>query len=430
MPRHLALRHANGCEILHRWSAGVTNCTDDFAELPYARTNDRTFDCCSAVRLCHQRNRRAIFAQVGAVPGVSAPAAIVDSATSGHDDSKRAGRAPTVLGETMSLRGREGLLRAGAALGLLVIASAQANAGGLGVREQSVYGQGSSFAGVAAGGALSSMYWNPATMTQIPGIVSETGMSGIFPFASHTPTSGILAGPPFNFPGTTNVGEAVPVLSGYTSYQFTPNLWFGLSINAPFGLSESFPDSWAGRFYGSGNELLRTYNAAPSIAWQINNWISIGAGVQIQYAKAIFEAGLPGGPGFGGLPGGLGGVGSQATLRGTGWGFGATAGVTLTSDARDHHRPWLAFGAQPKDSGRIGHKRYSAGDDNRFCAHHSRSARHCVAWNSPAARSAMDTARYGGMGELEPDRHLQHPAAQRCSGDRSWESIFTQVPVA
>jgi long-chain fatty acid transport protein len=229
----------------------------------------------------------------------------------------------------MSRRGWIGFLRAGTALGLLVIASAEANAGGFAVREQSVYGQGSSFAGVAAGGALSSMYWNPATITQVPGIVSETDVSGIFPFASHTPTSGTLVGAPFNFPGTPNVGDSAPLPSGYTSYQFAPNLWFGLSINAPFGLSENFPDRWAGRFYASGNELLKTYNATPTLAWQINDWISVGAGVQIQYAKAIFETGLPGGPGFG-LPGGLGGTGSQLTLRGSGWAFGATAGVTLT----------------------------------------------------------------------------------------------------
>ena len=53
------------------------------------------------------------------------------------------------------------------------------------------------------------------------------------------------------------------------------------------------------------------------------------SGVQIQYAKSIFEIGLPGGPGTS-LPGGLGGVGSTSTLRGTGWSYGATAGVTLT----------------------------------------------------------------------------------------------------
>lgn len=226
----------------------------------------------------------------------------------------------------MSRRAWDGILRAGTALGLLVVISGQANAGGLAAREQSVYGQGSSFAGIAAGGALSSMFWNPATMTQFSGIVSETDVSGIFPYASHTPTSGTLSPA---FPGTSNVGEAVPLPSGYTSYQFSPNLWFGVSINAPFGLSESFPDNWAGRFYASSNQLLKTYNATPSLAWRINDWISVGAGVQIQYAKAIFETGLPGGP-FTGLPGGVGGVGSQITLRGTGWAYGATAGLTLT----------------------------------------------------------------------------------------------------
>jgi len=229
----------------------------------------------------------------------------------------------------MSRRSWDGYLRAGSALGLLLIASAQASAGGLGVREQSAYGQGSSFAGVAAGGALSSMFWNPATMTQFSGVVSETVVSGIFPYAANTPTSGLLVGPPFNLGGTSNVGNATPVPAGYTSYQFSPNLWFGVSINAPFGLSESYPDNWAGRFYASGDQLLKTYNATPSLAWQINNWISVGAGVQIQYAKAGFQKGLPGGALFG-LPGGVGGVGSFATVEGTGWGFGATAGVTLT----------------------------------------------------------------------------------------------------
>jgi long-chain fatty acid transport protein len=231
----------------------------------------------------------------------------------------------------MSRRGWADFLRAGTALGLLVVATAQASAGGLAVREQSAYGQGSSFAGVAAGGALSSMFWNPATMTQVPGVVSETVVSGIFPYANNTPVSGALVGPPLNFnlPGTENIGQATLVPAGYTSYQLSPNLWFGVSINAPFGLSENFPDNWAGRFYASGPQLLKTYNATPSLAWQINNWISVGAGVQIQYAKAEFQKGLVGGPPFG-LPGGIGGTGSTATLEGTGWGFGATAGVTLT----------------------------------------------------------------------------------------------------
>jgi long-chain fatty acid transport protein len=229
----------------------------------------------------------------------------------------------------MSLRGWVGFLRAGSALGLLVIASSQANAGGFAPREQSTYGQGSSFAGIAAGGALSSMFWNPATMTQFQGIVSETNVAGIFPFASHTPLPGSTFGP--FLPGTSNVASAAPLLSGYTSYQLNPNLWLGVSVNAPFGLSENFPDAWAGRNYAVGSTNLTTYNAAPSIAYRINDWISVGAGVQIQYAKANFGFGLPTAPGP--FP-----PGSQVTLQGRGWAYGATAGVTLTPS------PWTTIG--------------------------------------------------------------------------------------
>ena len=207
------------------------------------------------------------------------------------------------------------MLRAGTALGILIIATAQANAGGFAIREQSTYGQGSSFAGIAAGGSLSSMFWNPATMTQFQGIVSENGFTGIFPKTSHTPQVGTF---PALLPlgGVSNSGEMGFVPNGYTSYQMSPNLWLGLSINAPFALSVSFPDRWAGRNY-AGDSSIKTYNATPSIAYRINDWISIGAGVQIQYMKAEFASGLTS-------------PGQDLALKGHGYGFGATAGVTLT----------------------------------------------------------------------------------------------------
>ena len=63
-------------------------------------------------------------------------------------------------------------------------------------------------------------------------------------------------------------------------------MWLGLSVNSPFGLSVNFPISWAGAQYAAGSSYLKTYNATPSIAYRINDLISIGVGVQIQYAKA------------------------------------------------------------------------------------------------------------------------------------------------
>ena len=45
-----------------------------------------------------------------------------------------------------------------------------AEAGGFAVREQSAYGQGSSFAGMAApGDSISAMFWNPAAVTSVTG---------------------------------------------------------------------------------------------------------------------------------------------------------------------------------------------------------------------------------------------------------------------
>lgn len=214
----------------------------------------------------------------------------------------------------MPIQGWKGFLRTGSALGLLVIAATQANAGSFAIREQSAYGQGSSFAGIAAGGALSSMFWNPATMTQVPGIQSETDIAGIIPYANQNPSAGSALAA---LGGVGNSGEASLVPGSYFSYQLNRNLWLGMSINAPFGLSVVFPDRWAGRNY-SGDTTLRTYNATPSIAYRINDWISVGAGVQIEYATANLKTGLGATPGV------------DAIIGGNGWGYGFTAGVTLT----------------------------------------------------------------------------------------------------
>jgi long-chain fatty acid transport protein len=215
-----------------------------------------------------------------------------------------------------------GLGRAVCALGLATMAATQAQAGGFGLRDQSSYGQGSSYAGIAAGGSLSSMFWNPATMTQQRGIQSEVDLMGIFPYASNTPKSGSLTGIP-GFGGTSDTGDDAFVPSGYFSWQLNPSLWLGVSLNSPFGLSVSFPTAWAGRDYGQSSDL-KTYNATPSLAYRINDWLSVGVGVQIEYANASVSRGVTVPiPGFGVFP-------DTATLSGKGWGYGFTVGATLT----------------------------------------------------------------------------------------------------
>jgi long-chain fatty acid transport protein len=217
----------------------------------------------------------------------------------------------------MSYRGLKALLLACSGIGVLLAATADANAGGFAVREQSAFGQGSSFAGVAAGGDLSSMFWNPATMTQVPGIQTETSVAAIFPYAANSVGAGSTLG---ILGGTGDTADDALVPSSYASWQVNPKLWLGYSFNAPFGLSVGLPRMWAGRDYGAGDSHLRTYNATPSFAYKINDWISVGAGVQIQFAQAGLAKGvtLPG-PTF-----------VQSNLSGDGWAAGFTAGFTLT----------------------------------------------------------------------------------------------------
>ena len=199
---------------------------------------------------------------------------------------------------------------------LIPMAAIEANAGAFGLREQSTVGQGDAFAGVAAGGALSSMFWNPATMTQTPGFGIEGNGTGILANADQHPLAGSTL-LPLGFGGAGDWGSPALLLSGYSTWQINPNLWIGLSTNSPFGLSTSFPDSWAGRNYALGSSLM-TYNATPSVAWRINEWLSVGLGVQLQYGRADVNLGLTPIP-----P-------THVNLNGTGWGFGLTAGVTVT----------------------------------------------------------------------------------------------------
>src|SRR5438067_790149 len=67
-----------------------------------------------------------------------------------------------------------------------------ANAGGFGVREQSAYFLGSSFAGSAAGGDVSSMFWNSAATAARPGCNSSSNFTAAFGEAKETAQAGIF----------------------------------------------------------------------------------------------------------------------------------------------------------------------------------------------------------------------------------------------
>jgi long-chain fatty acid transport protein len=82
-----------------------------------------------------------------------------------------------------------------------------------------------------------------------------------------------------------DAGGWIPVPTGYVSWQVASPVWVGLGVNAPFGLKTEWDADWMGRFHGVLSEV-RTLNINPTVAVQLGDAISLGAGIDYQRFKA------------------------------------------------------------------------------------------------------------------------------------------------
>ncbi len=208
------------------------------------------------------------------------------------------------------------------ALGALAAGMGSAQAGSFALREQSTIGLGMGFAGAASGAAgLSSMYWNPATITMHPGWNGQQSFTLIAPSATiHTTGSAI----PSAFGASSgNVGQSALIPAGAASVQLTDKIFLGIVSGAPFGLVTKPNNTWQGELYARSSRVV-SFAATPSIGYKINDWISIGAGVTVEYFKTRLNSALPVPPGA--SPASFPTFG----LQGDNTSIGATAGVTLT----------------------------------------------------------------------------------------------------
>ena len=197
-----------------------------------------------------------------------------------------------------------------------------ASAGGFALPEQSATFLGTSFAGAAAGGDISSMYWNPAALVTAPGMQVEANVT-----VGHQSTN-IHALPGSSLLPTglaTDSGNIFPdfavIPAFYASYQINRDLFIGLGVNSPFG-SSTHPANrnWDG-FVSSTSSSIATYDLNPTIAYRITPELSVGVGAQIQYMSVDLRSAQP----LTGVP-----LASSPTVIIDGldhWAFGFTGGV-------------------------------------------------------------------------------------------------------
>ena len=151
-------------------------------------------------------------------------------------------------------------------------------AGGLFLTEISGPEVGLASAGWAARAQnASTVFTNPAGMTRFSKDELETGLQPIylnvqFNHDSKTTASG-------------SDGDAngwLPAGGLFVVHSFTPEFKMGLGVLGYFGLALDFNDSWAGRYYVQ-EEKLQGLSIVPAAAYKVNDWLSVGGGMNIMY---------------------------------------------------------------------------------------------------------------------------------------------------
>ena len=219
-------------------------------------------------------------------------------------------------------------LLAGVCLG--IVGGSSVNAAGFYIQEQSVSGLGSAFSGsVTSIEDPSTVYFNPAGMTKLKGIQAQAGVHLLIPSADIDNTgstqAAALGGGPLSGGDGGNPYDPSPVPNAFITYQVNDQFWAGLGISAPFGLANEYDSDWFGRFDSIKTELT-TIDVQPSIAYKVSDWLSIGGGINVQYADAELTSAAAAGPGAGPFAAGTEGL---STLEGDDWSFGYTLGVQV-----------------------------------------------------------------------------------------------------
>jgi long-chain fatty acid transport protein len=212
-------------------------------------------------------------------------------------------------------------------------AAGVAHGAGFQLLEQNASGLGSAYAGSAAiGENASANYYNPASITLLPGMNVSAGAVAIKP--SFKFSNGGSTGPTGAASTGDNGGDAgswAAVPNAHFTWEVNPRVWLGLSVGAPFGLMTDYEKGWAGRYH-SEKFSIESININPSIAFKATDTLSLGFGVNYMhldadYRKAQYAY-------LAALPGFSGDLEARVKAKGDAWGWNAGLLWQATPDTR------------------------------------------------------------------------------------------------
>ncbi len=172
------------------------------------------------------------------------------------------------------------------ALAISAFGSTASHAAAFQLLEGNASGLGNAYAGSAAVAEdASTVFFNPAGMTLLPGRNVAFSVDLVRPSAKFD-NQGSTVPPGQGIGGNGgDAGDWAAIPAGYMTWQLTDRLFAGLGVGAPFGLKTEYGADWVGRFHAVKSEI-KTVNINPSIAFKVNDVLSIGIGVNFQRIDA------------------------------------------------------------------------------------------------------------------------------------------------
>ena len=204
---------------------------------------------------------------------------------------------------------------------LLAGLSGTAGASGFQLLEQGS-GLGNAYAGSAAkANDASTIFWNPAGMTQLQAREVSGGLTAVRPSFKFDNNGSQVGG--FNTAGDGgDAGSWAFIPNAYISWALNKDLYVGLGIGGPFGNATKYDKPWIGSAQSDEFDI-KTMNINPSIAYRVNDMVSLGAGVSWQKIEADYYRQV-------GILGNLPRVESHMSISDDAWGWNLGALFTLS----------------------------------------------------------------------------------------------------
>ncbi|MGB6410524.1 MAG: outer membrane protein transport protein, partial [Candidatus Deferrimicrobiaceae bacterium] len=205
-----------------------------------------------------------------------------------------------------------------ALLVVLLFSATSAMAGGFRLPEAGAKAMGMGFAFTAQADDPSAIYFNPAGIVQLEGDNLMVGMTYIK--ANGGSFSGITP-----LTGGASVSETQKDLdffvpNAYFTSKASPNFAYGVGIFSPFGLGQEYENRNTSIFRSQITKIdLKTLVVNPTVAYKVNDLLSIGAGIDFMYGKAKLSRTPVGIDSATGFPANL--YNGDLDGDGTAWGF-------------------------------------------------------------------------------------------------------------